>query len=92
MMNDVSVSDEEMTPEEFDRRFAAGEPVTLRQGRRPVSVVVRRVRIITSESTMRAELASNSTNAASAAPEGNLAQPQMASDNRVLITSGSPTT
>jgi hypothetical protein len=90
-MNDVSVSDEDMTPEEFDRRFAAGEPVTLRREKRPVSVTVRRVRIVASESTIPAVLASNSANAASATPEGNWTQ-GTTSDSRVLITSGSPTT
>jgi hypothetical protein len=89
---DVSVNDEDMTPEEFDRRFGAGEPVTLRRERRPVSVIVRRVRIVSSESTIPAELASNSSNAASATPDANWTQPQKTADSRVLITSGSPTT
>jgi hypothetical protein len=66
MMNDVGGNDEDMTAEEFDRRFAAGEPVKLRRGARPVSVAVARVRI--SESTIHAELASDSANMAAARP------------------------
>ena len=91
-MNDVSVSDEDMTPEEFDRRFAAGEPVELRRAKRPTSVTVRKVRIVTSESTILAELASDSANVMTATPGAKREQPHTTAHSRVLIRSGSQTT
>jgi hypothetical protein len=82
-MSDVNGSDEDMTAEEFDRRFESGEPVRLRRGPRPVSVIVRRVRI--SASTIRAQLASDSVNTVVAEPRPSKVSPHT---GEILITSG----
>jgi hypothetical protein len=82
-MSDVSGSDEDMSAEEFDRRFAMGEAVKLRRGPRPVSVIFRKARI--SAATISAQLASDSVNTVVAQPRPSRVSPHT---GEILITSG----
>jgi hypothetical protein len=79
----VSTSDEDMTPEEFDRRMAQGEPVRIKRGARPASTVVEVVKTFTS--SFGAQLAASATS--SAAPEGTT----VTRGSRDLHILGSPT-
>jgi hypothetical protein len=81
---DVSTSDEDMTPEEFDQRMAQGEPVRIKRGARPVSTVVEVVKTFTS--SFGARLASAPATS-SATPEGTT----VTRGSRDLIIIGSPT-
>ena len=80
-----TVTDGDMTPEEFDRRLDAGEPVRMRRRKRPVSVIRDDVRIVTTK-VVKAQLAiSANAGITTMAPS----QPRVTGN---LILSGSSTT